>query len=106
MRGAASNASPANDPAELKRYQQAQDQLGTALSRLLVVVERYPELKATAGFRDLQAQLEGTENRITVERMRFNEAARTFNTVRSSFPTVMVANFFGARFQPKQYFQA
>jgi LemA protein len=100
------NGSPANDPAELKRYQQAQDQLGTALSRLLVVVERYPELKATAGFRDLQAQLEGTENRITVERMRFNEAARNFNTARSSFPTVMIANFFGARFLPKPYFQA
>jgi LemA protein len=98
--------SPPNDPGALKNYQQAQDQLGTALSRLLVVVERYPELKATAGFRDLQAQLEGTENRIAVERMRFNEAARAFNTARSSFPTVVVAGFFGRQFAPKAYFQA
>jgi LemA protein len=102
----AAGAGPQNDPAAMHKYQQAQDQLGTALSRLLVVVERYPELKATAGFRDLQAQLEGTENRITVERMRFNEAARAFNTTRSSFPTVLVAGFFGPKFAPKAYFQA
>jgi LemA protein len=89
---------------ELERFQQAQDQLGSALSRLLVVVERYPELKATQNFRDLQVQLEGTENRIAVERRRFNEAARAFNTVRRSFPTVFIANLFG--FQPKPYFEA
>src|SRR5436190_20294186 len=95
-----------NDPEQLKKFQQAQDQLSSALSRLLVVVERYPELKSTAAFRDLQAQLEGTENRITVERMRFNEAAKAFNAVRQSFPTVFVANLFGSKFAPKAYFQA
>jgi LemA protein len=95
-----------NDPQALRRFQQAQDQLSSALSRLLVVSERYPELRATQNFRDLQAQLEGTENRITVERQRFNEAARAFNTKRNSFPTVMLAGFFGARFAEKAYFQA
>ena len=72
----------------------------------MVVVERYPDLKATQNFRDLQAQLEGTENRITVERMRFNEAAQRFNTERSSLPTALFASFFGARFQEKGYFRA
>jgi LemA protein len=90
----------------LKQYQQAQDQLGGALSRLLVVAEAYPNLTATASFRDLQAQLEGTENRITVERMRYNEAARDFDTARASFPTSIVAGLFGARFQERQYFAA
>jgi LemA protein len=104
--GAAGASSAPTNPAELQKYQQAQDQLSGALSRLLVVVERYPELKSTAAFRDLQAQLEGTENRISVERMRFNEQARAYNAARSSFPTVLVANFFGARFAPKAYFQA
>ena len=69
-----------NDPQAFQRFQQAQDALSSALSRLMVVVEKYPELKATQGFRDLQVQLEGTENRITVARMRFNEAAQAFNT--------------------------
>jgi len=95
-----------NDPAAFQRFQQAQDGLSSALSRLMVVVERYPELKATQNFRELQAQLEGTENRITVERMRFNEAAQAFNTKRESFPTVLIAGFFGERFKPKVYFQA
>jgi LemA protein len=72
----------------------------------MVVVERYPDLKATQNFRDLQAQLEGTENRIAVERMRFNEAARAFNTERMSFPTVLIAGFFGSRFGEKPYFKA
>jgi LemA protein len=103
---ATTGANPADDPAALQKFQQAQDQLSSALSRLLVVVERYPDLKATAGFRDLQAQLEGTENRIAVERMRFNEAARAYNTTRSSFPTVLVAGLFGPRFASKAYFQA
>ncbi|MGA9525665.1 MAG: LemA family protein [Myxococcaceae bacterium] len=94
------------DPAKFEQFQQAQQQLGSALSRLLVTVERYPELKATANFRDLQAQLEGTENRISVERMRFNEAAQGFNTERNSFPTVIMANFFGSRFKEKPYFKA
>jgi LemA protein len=96
----------ARDPQAFQRFQQAQDSLSSALSRLMVVVERYPELKATQNFRDLQAQLEGTENRITVERMRFNEAAQAFNTKRESFPTVLIAGFFGSRFQAKPYFQA
>ena len=73
---------------------------------MLVVTENYPQLKATANFRDLQAQLEGTENRITVERMRFNEAAQAFNTRRSSFPAVLVVGFFGDKFAAKPYFQA
>ena len=95
-----------NDPAAFQRFQQAQEGLSSALSRLMVVSERYPELKATAAFRDLQAQLEGTENRITVERMRFNEAAQAFNTKRQSFPTVMIAGFFGSRFNEKPYFKS
>jgi LemA protein len=96
----------ARDPQAFARFQQAQDGLSSALSRLMVVAERYPELKATQGFRDLQVQLEGTENRITVERMRFNEAAQVFNTKRESFPTVLIAGFFGSRFQAKPYFKA
>jgi len=95
-----------DDPAALQKYQQAQEQLSGALSRLMVVVERYPDLKAAQNFRDLQAQLEGTENRITVERMRFNEAAQAFNTQRNTFPTVIFASFFGSRFQEKGYFRA
>jgi LemA protein len=96
----------ANDPAAFQRFQQAQDGLSSALSRLMVVVEKYPELKATEGFRDLQSQLEGTENRISQERMRFNEAAQNFNATRQSFPTVLVAGFFGSKFQDKPYFKA
>jgi LemA protein len=95
-----------SDPAAFQRFQQAQDGLSSALSRLLVVSERYPDLKATANFRDLQAQLEGTENRIAVERMRFNAAAQQFDTARSTFPTVLVANLFGDRFAEKPYFKA
>ena len=72
----------------------------------MVVVERYPDLKATQNFRDLQVQLEGTENRITVERKRFNETAQAFNTTRMSFPTVVIAGFFGSRFNEKPYFKA
>ena len=97
---------PTNDPAQFAKMQQAQDGLSSALSRLMVVVERYPDLKATENFRDLQAQLEGTENRIAVERMRFNEAAQAFNSKRDSFPTSLVANLSGARFQDKSYFKA
>ena len=95
-----------SDPAAMAKFQQAQDGLSSALSRLLVVSERYPELKATAAFRDLQVQLEGTENRIAVERMRFNEAAQAFNTKRQSFPTVVIAGFFGDRFKEKAYFKS
>jgi LemA protein len=89
---------------EMQQFQAAQDGLSSALSRLMVVVERYPELKATEAFRDLQSQIEGTENRITVERKRFNEAAQAFNTARRTFPTVIIASLFG--FAEKPYFQA
>lgn len=99
-------AEAVNNPRAFQAFEQAQSQLSSALSRLLVVVERYPDLKATQAFRDLQVQLEGTENRIAVERMRFNEQARAFNTKRNSFPTVFVANFFGERFREKPYFEA
>ena len=95
-----------NDPAAFAKFQQAQDGLSSALSRLMVVVENYPDLKATANFRDLQAQLEGTENRISVERMRFNETAQAFNTRRQTFPTVLIAGLFGDRFRQKAYFKA
>lgn len=102
----AAGAGAPSEPGALRQYQQAQDQLGSALSRLLVVVERYPELKATASFRELQAQLEGTENRIAIERMRFNRAAQEFNSVRDTFPTVIVARLAGGRFEEKAYFKA
>ena len=94
------------DPAAFKRFQEAQAGLSSALSRLMVVVEKYPELKATQNFRDLQFELEQTENRIGVERRRYNEAAQAFNTRRDSFPTVLVAGFFGSKFAPKNYFAA
>ena len=93
-------------PEAMARFQKAQEGLGSALSRLLVVAENYPQLKATQNFRDLQAQLEGTENRIAVERMRFNQAAQAFNTRRNSFPTVILAGFFGDRFRERTYFKA
>lgn len=93
-----------NDPAKLAEFQKTQERLSSALSRLLVVAERYPDLKATANFRDLQAQLEGTENRITVERQSFNEAVQSYNTTVKSFPGVFLAGMFG--FNPKPYFAA
>jgi LemA protein len=93
-----------NDAATLAEYDRAQSQLSSALSRLLVVVERYPELKATTNFRDLQAQLEGTENRIAVARRDFNQAVQSYNTAVKSFPTVLYAGIFG--FREKPYFQA
>lgn len=96
----------AKDPVAFQRYQQAQAGLSSALSHLIAVSENYPQLKATQNFLDLQAQLEGTENRITVERQRFNEAAQAFNSKRDSFPTVLVAGFFGSKFAEKPYFQA
>jgi LemA protein len=93
-----------NDPQAFARWQASQDQLSGALSRLLVVVERYPDLKASANFRDLQAQLEGTENRINVERGRYNEAAQAYNTARQRFPAAMVAGIMG--FKEKAYFRS
>jgi len=92
------------DAAQLAQFQQAQGQLGTALSRLLVVSENYPDLRATANFRDLQSQLEGTENRITVERGRFNSTVQAYNTKIRTLPTVLFAGLLG--FQQKPYFQS
>ena len=92
------------DPAQLAQFDQAQGQLSSALSRLLVVVERYPDLKATANFQMLQAQLEGTENRIAVERGRFNDAALDYNSAIKRVPAVFFAAVFG--FKDKAYFQA
>lgn len=88
----------------LKRFQAAQGELSNALSRLMVVVERYPELKANQNFSELQAQLEGTENRISVERKRFNEIAQGYNTYIRRFPNNILSGMFG--FQPKAYFSA
>ena len=93
-----------NDPAAFKKFQDAQAQLGGALSRLLVTVERYPELKSNQNFLALQSQLEGTENRISVERMRYNEAVRDYNTRLRLFPGSMVASFRG--FKEKAFFEA
>ena len=97
------NSAP-TDPAKLAAFESAQGQLSSALSRLLVVVEKYPDLKATEGFRDLQAQLEGTENRISVERRDFNIAVQKYNTAIKSFPAVFYAGMCG--FSPKPYFNA
>jgi LemA protein len=93
-----------NNPEAFAQWQQAQQGLSGALSRLLAVAENYPDLKASANFRDLQAQLEGTENRITVERMRFNESAQAYNTARLRFPANIVASLAG--FGEKAYFKA
>ncbi len=91
-------------PAKIAAFQQAQAGLSSALSKLMVVVERYPELKANQNFLELQAQLEGTENRIAVERRKFNESARNYNTYIKLFPKNMFANMFG--FEKKPYFEA
>ena len=90
------------DPEAIKRFQQAQDSLSSSLGRLLAVSERYPELKANTNFRDLQAQLKGTENRIAVARRDFNSAAQSYNVMVKSFPTVLFAGLVG--FSPKAYF--
>lgn len=89
---------------KIAAFQQAQDGLSSALSKLMVVVERYPELKANQNFLELQAQLEGTENRIAVERRKFNESARNYNTYIKLFPKNMLANMFN--FEKKPYFEA
>lgn len=93
-----------SDPSKLQAFQKMQGQLSSALSRLMVVVERYPDLKASKNFLALQSQLEGTENRISVERRRFNEAARNFNTYRRKFPNVIISNMMD--FQKKAYFES
>lgn len=89
-----------NDPAALQKFQAAQAQLSGALSRLLVVSENYPQLKADTGFRDLQAQLEGTENRITVARNRYIKAVQDYNVTVRSFPTNLTAMVFGFQVKP------
>jgi LemA protein len=92
------------DEGSLQKFQEAQNGVSSALGRLMVVVERYPELKATQNFSELQAQLEGTENRISVERMKFNESAQAYNTYLRKFPNNIFAGMLG--FQKKAYFTA
>ncbi|MCF0178007.1 MAG: LemA family protein [Bacteroidales bacterium] len=91
-------------PEELAKFQQAQGELSTALGRLIMLQENYPDLKANENFRDLQAQLEGTENRITVERQKFNDTAREYNVAVRRFPNSIVASICG--FEKKGYFEA
>lgn len=98
------SAEDLNDPQKVQQFQQAQEQLSGALSRLLVTVEKYPELKANQNFRDLQVQLEGTENRISTERQRFNESVQGYNTTVKRFPNNLFAGVFG--FDQKAYFEA
>ena len=93
-----------NDPAMLQRFQAVQDELSSALSRLMVVVERYPDLKANQSFLALQDELAGTENRITVSRRRFNEAVQGYNATIRRFPTMILAGMFG--FERRTYFEA
>jgi LemA protein len=93
-----------NDPEKVKKFEEAQGQLSGALGRLLAVSENYPDLKANANFRDLQSQLEGTENRIAVERRKYNEAVQAYNVKTREFPTVMAAKIWG--FKPKEPFKA
>ena len=93
-----------SSPEDLKKFDQAQGQLSSALSRLMVITEKYPELKADKSFLELQSQLEGTENRITVERQRFNEAAKEFNTKIRQFPASFVAGNKGLK--AREYFEA
>jgi len=92
------------DEASLQKFQSAQDNLSSSLARLMVVVENYPQLKATQNFSELQAQLEGTENRITVERMKFNEVVQDYNIQVKRFPSNIFAGMFG--FKEKAYFKA
>jgi LemA protein len=92
------------DETSLQKFQDAQNGVSAALGRLMVVVEKYPELKATQNFSELQAQLEGTENRISVERMKFNETAQVYNTYLRKFPNSIFAGMLG--FQQKAYFKA
>lgn len=91
-------------PEKMQAYQRAQGEVGSALSRLLAVTENYPELKANENFKELQAQLEGTENRISVERRKFNETVRGYNTAIRKFPRNIVAGMFG--FEKHPYFEA
>ena len=92
------------EPEDIARFNKAQGELSSALGRLLMITENYPDLKANQNFRDLQAQLEGTENRIATERMKFNEAARSYNTLIRRFPDNIIASMFD--FEKKGYFEA
>lgn len=96
--------SPTDDPQAFRQFEEAQNSLGGALSRLLVVVERYPELKSNQNFLELQSELSGTENRISVERRRYNEVAQTFNASVRRFPANIIAGMTG--FKPKEYFKS
>lgn len=98
------SADQLSDPVLFQKFQGAQDGLSSALSRLMVVSENYPQLKANENFSQLQQQLEGTENRIAVERMKFNQTVQEYNTYIKKFPATIVAGFGG--FKEKQYFQA
>ncbi len=98
------SADDLSDPTKFQQYQQAQDQLSSALSRLLVVSENYPQLKSNENFLNLQSQLEGTENRISVERRRYNETVQTYNTEVKSFPSLIMAKIFG--FKEREYFKS
>jgi LemA protein len=99
------NVNPDNLSAQsLEQFNQAQEGLSSALNRLMVVVERYPDLKANQNFLDLQAQLEGTENRIAVERRKFNEVTQVYNAYIRKFPQLIYAGWFG--FEKKDYFEA
>ena len=91
-------------PEKLQEYQKAQGEIGSALGRLLAITEAYPDLKANQNFMELQAQLEGTENRISVERRNFNEVARSYNTAIRTFPRTIIAGMFG--FDKRPYFEA
>ncbi len=98
------SADDLSDPTKFQQYQQAQDQLSSALSRLLVVSENYPQLKSNENFLNLQSQLEGTENRISVERRRYNETVQAYNTEVKSFPALIMAKIFG--FKEREYFKS
>ncbi len=95
-----------NDPAKFQQFQQAQDGLSSALSRLMVVVEQYPQLRSTEAFTNLMASIEGSENRINVERNRFNEVAKGYNTRVRQFPASLFISLLGWHFPPKPYFTA
>ena len=98
------SAEDLSDPAKMQAFEAAQSKLSSSLGRLLAISENYPDLKANAAFRDLQSQLEGTENRITVERQRYNVAVQEYNVKCRSFPTLIAARIWG--FKPKEPFKA
>ncbi len=100
------DASTISDPAKFQQFQQAQDGLSSALGRLMVIQERYPDLKSNAAFMSLQSQLEGTENRIAIARRDYNAAAQDYNTTLRTFPTIIWAKTMYGSSKPMEYFQA